>query len=499
MKLKLLLVDSCALLVGAMLTLAFAPFSLFPLAIISPALLLFLLLSTTPLQAFWRGWLYGIGLFGSGVYWVYISIHNFGNASIFLAALITGLFIALLALFPAFTSFLLTRYFPLTHPAKLLYAFPAIWVLLEWVRSWIFTGFPWLTIGYSQINSPLRGFAPLFSVYGVSFAVILSSALLVSILIHIKQKKPFYRYCLVLLLLWLVGGYLSKISWTHSQGTPLQVSLVQGNITQYLKWSPDEVLPTLIRYQELTEKHWDSKIIIWPEAAIPIALQDAQSFIEAMHQKAKQHQTTLITGIPIKDERKNAYYNAVIALGNGRGVYLKQRLVPFGEYTPAIPFLTHLLTLFNIPMSDVIPSPHLAQPLFADNIKIATFICYEIAFPEQVLSRDGHIDVLLTVSDDAWFGHSIAQAQHLEMAQMRALEMGRPVLFVSNNGITAIINSHGKIQAAAQPYQPAVLTDKIQTTTGKTPWQLFALDPLLMLMLVLLAMAVRLRNKSESK
>lgn len=488
-----------ALLSGAMLTLAFAPFSAFPLAILSSALLLGLWLGVTPKEAFLRGFLFGLGLFGTGVYWVYISIHIYGETSVLLAGFITITFIAILALFPAFAGYLLIRYFPNNNDSKLLFAFPTLWILLEWVRSWIFTGFPWLYLGTSQINSPLKGYAPIFSVYGVSLAVLLSAGLLVSICMKLKYKtyKTVIKQTGMLLALWVIGGLLCFKSWTEPEGKPIQVSLIQGNIEQNLKWSSDQIIPTLSHYQQLTDAHWGSKIIVWPEAAIPISLQNAQSFLDQLADNAKEHQATVITGIPAKHGTDNTYYNAIVAVGSDYSYYLKRRLVPFGEYTPMPKLLTKVMAHFNIPMSDMVSGEAPARPLLVQGLKIAAFICYEIAFPEQVNQRDSDVSVLLTVSNDGWFGHSIAQAQHLEMAQMRALELGRPLLFVSNTGITAVIKPDGKIQSSVPPFQSVVLTDLIQPMIGKTPWQRRGMDGILLITISFLIVAILNRKQTS--
>jgi apolipoprotein N-acyltransferase len=489
--------DSLALIAGILLTLAFAPYEIFPFAVIAPAILLGTWLYTTPQRAFWRGWLFGAGLFGSGVYWVFISIHTFGGTPVWLAAFITAGLVAILSLMPGLNGYLLNRYFPNINRAKILLAFPVIWVFLEWVRSWIFSGFPWLLIGTSQINSPLKGFAPIFSVYGVSLAVTLCSALLVYAVMTYrnKQYKALYFSIFVFALIWVAGSYLSFINWTKPVGKPIQVSLVQGNIAQDLKWSADQIQPTLDKYARLTQAHWDSKIVIWPESAIPVPLHIAQNYVEAMAEQALKNHSTWIFGIPVRSDTQDGYYNAVFALGEGKGFYTKHRLVPFGEYIPLHQFLGKLLQFMDIPMSDFVAGKEKPQPLQVEGIHIDTFICYEIAYPEQVLSYNGDTNLLLTVSNDAWFGESIAQAQHFEIAQMRALEMGRPVLFVSNNGITGIITPQGKVQKTAPPYTETVLTDKVQPTQGKTPWQKFGMDPILLILLIMLFNAIRFRKK----
>jgi apolipoprotein N-acyltransferase len=486
--------DLLAILAGALLTLAFAPFQLFPLAIISPALLLGLWLKASPRRALLRGWLYGLGLFGTGVYWVYISIHTFGNTPIWFAGMITIGFVMVLALFLGGIGYCLNRYFPHQNNTKILCAFPSIWVLFEWMRTWLLTGFPWLLLGNSQTNSFLRGYAPIFSVYGVSLVTLICSGLLVNAILQRKYRQTAYYNLAGIALIWLVGFGLSFMMWTKPLGQPIKVSLIQGNIPQELKWSSDEVQHTLDLYSTLTNQHWDSQLIIWPEAAIPISLQQASDFIDALNQQAKAHHATLIAGIPIKAFDSDSYYNAVIAMGNGSGVYAKRRLVPFGEYIPFPQIMHQLLDHLDIPMSDMIPGRSHNTPFVANDIKIAPYVCYEIAYPEQVHTKDKNIGLILTVSNDAWFGHSIAQAQHFQIAQMRALEMGRPVLFVGNTGITAIISSQGQMQSAAPPYQTYVLTDTVQPRSGQTPWQTFSLDPLLIILLMLLWTAIKHRK-----
>lgn len=493
--------DSLALFTGIMLTGAFAPFSLFPLAIISIAVLLVLFLDISPKRAFWRGWLFGLGLFGTGVSWVFISIHTFGNASVGLAFLITAFFVGVLALFPALSGYLLNRYFPYPSDAKILYAFPAIWVLLEWVRSWIFTGFPWLNLGDTQINSVLRGYAPILSVYGVTFAVLLCSSTLVNAYFKLKAKhyKQFYFNMMHFAMIWMIGAVLCMVSWTKPEGTPIKVSLIQGNIPQEMKWHEDQVLPTLNQYLDLTRQHWNSQLIVWPESAIPLTLQDAKPFVDQLAREAQLHHTAILTGITVKHGEDN-YYNAVIAIGDHtEDFYLKRRLVPFGEFTPLPIILEKMMKKFDIPMSNLIADTDKIKPIDANGLKISTFICYEIAFAEQVLSGNANIDLLLSVNNDAWFGKSIALAQHLEMGQMRALEMGRPLLFVSNTGLTAFIDSKGKIQSQAPPFQPYVLTDLVQKMKGKTPWQRHALDPLLILSFIFLIRSAWIQKKLYKK
>ena len=295
----------------------------------------------------------------------------------------------------------------------------------------------------------------------------------------------------------MIGGALSIVSWTKPYGTPLKVSLVQGNIAQDTKWSANEIEPALQQYQALTAPYWaKSQLIVWPESAIPIPLQYARSLINFLDSEAKKNHTALITGIPVRHKSENNYYNAIIAIGNNtQDYYLKRRLVPFGEYTPFPSLFNHILENFSIPMSNLISGPPELRPMQVNGVKIAAFICYEIAFAEQVLSDDSSINLLLTINDDAWFGQSIALAQHLNMAQMRALEMGRSLLFVSNTGMTAIINSHGQIKSIAPPFIPFVLNGTVDLVSGKTPWQRTALDPVLIILIIFIIRSVLEQKK----
>ena len=349
--------DCLALLAGIFLTLAFAPFNIIPLAVLAPLILLVLWLKVTPGRAFYRGLLFGLGNFGSGVYWVFISINTFSDAGALVATIITAGFIFILALFPALTGYYLTKYFPHNNNIKILYAFPAIWVTLEWIRSFIFTGFPWLSLGYTQIHSPLKGYAPIGSIYLISLLILISSGLIFNCLKYYKiaaKKSLFLINLLALIIIWLLGGALIFIPWTRPHGDPVKVSIVQGNIPQEIKWSPDNLQPTLDIYENLTEQHWDSAIIIWPEGAIPQTLQDAKDFVLKMALEAASHHTTLITGIPFQASAEGGYNNAVIAVGLGQGMYIKRRLVPFGEYIPLQRYLARLLDILHLPMSDFI-------------------------------------------------------------------------------------------------------------------------------------------------
>lgn len=478
-----------ALGLGCLLTLSFAPFDIFPLAILAPAGLIYLIHQEEPDKAAKLGFMFGLGLFGSGVYWVFISIHQFGQVPSIISAIITLALVALLSLYTSLTCFLSNRYFKAKDPTNVGLAFASIWVIIEFFRSFMFTGFPWLLLGYSQVSSPLKGYAPLFSVYGVSFFALVSSTLIINAYLKYRanDNRGLYWQLYSLLAIWLLGAALSFIPWTQTTGKPLKVSLVQGNIEQSTKWSPDHIQQSIDRYINLTKPLWkNSDIIVWPEAAIPKSLQATTDTINELDMIARSTNTQLVLGIPVLTADSTGAYNTIVTIGKNLAVYKKRLLVPFGEYVPLKTYLGSALDLIHVPLPNLVAATKQQKPFILHGVKVLPTICYEVAFPFLLQTRDPELGVLLTVTNDAWFGHSIAQAQHLQMAQMRSIELGRPTLFVGNDGITSIIAPNGKIEDSAEPYKTAVLQGSVQPVYGITPWMYNGMDPILFLILCIL-------------
>ncbi|MCL5260136.1 MAG: apolipoprotein N-acyltransferase [Gammaproteobacteria bacterium] len=486
-----------AIAAGLALPFAFAPFGYYPLAILVPALLMFLWLNATPRQAFSRGWLFGLGFFGLGVYWIFISIHQFGEAPVWLALLITALLVMFLALYIAINGYLITQVFKNNSLTKFLLAFPASWVLFEWLRGYVITGFPWLYLGYSQISSPLRGVAPILGVYGVSFVCVLLSGAIVALWAF--RKKFFVEIFILLMcvLIWFGSSYLTKISWTKADSKTIKVSLVQGNIPLEQKWNSKQILPILRDYYLPTSKHWDSKIIVWPEAAIPTFSFEIQMFLKGLDFQAKLHQATILSGIPVYNAATKQYFNGMLALGKNHGTYLKRHLVPFGEFVPFKSYLGWIGKFVIIPMSGFSSGPEAQPDLFADDILVAPFICYEIAYPYLVLDYLPKALLLVTISEDSWFGRSFAAMQQLEISRMRSLETGRYQLVSTNTGMTAIINPHGKIVSIVPKFKPEVLTAEIRAMHGKTPWVSYGKNLWWLLMLISIFIALIRENKKN--
>jgi apolipoprotein N-acyltransferase len=482
-----------ALVAGAILPIAFAPFQWYWIAMVSPAILLGIWLKQNARQAFWSGFYFGLGFFGIGVSWVYISIHRYGNASAPLAAFITTVFVIILALFPAIQGYLLQKICRL--PRGFLLGFPSSWVLLEWIRSWLFTGFPWLILGDSQTNSPLRGFAPIVGQFGVSWIVVFCSALLIAFF----HKKARYRVLYLLLLIAIVvsGYFLTPIQWTHPDKNPVKITLVQGNVPQEKKWDPHYIDDILFLYQKLALENLQSSLVILPEGSIPLTMTQAQEYLDGLAEHAKQNKASLIAGIFSQIDNSFSYYNSMIIIGNEQGIYHKRHLVPFGEFVPFPSFMRRLLGLFSIPMSDVKSGPWNQAPLKAANLKIAPFLCYEIAYSDVLLNALPEVSILLTITDDAWFGDSFAPWQHLQIAEQRAQETGRYLLLDSNDGITAIVTPKGTVQAILPQFKEAVLTGDVYGMQGSTPWVRTGMKPLIIFLFltIIIAGAVsRLRN-----
>ncbi len=458
-----------AIFSGAILPIAFAPINFFPIAYISPAILLFILMHSTKIREFFfRGWCFGIGFFGVGVSWIYVSIHQFGNSNIFLAAIITVIFIMYLSLFPA----LLSTTFKYLNRKKQLFSaailiFPALFIVFEYLRSWVFSGFPWLFLGYTQLSSSLRGFFPIVGIYGTSLITVIISGCLYLIFCDIRLRSKLS--CAMGILILFVAGYgLQQIRWTHNAGKSLRIALIQGNISPSVKWNINDFYHTLSIYQSETEKNWDSQIIVWPEAAIPAYLFQVKSLVSSLAQQASAHHSSIIIGIPIYNRTTHQSFNGLIVIGNGHGKYLKHHLVPFGEYIPLISIFGKWFHYFNIPLSNLNAGPKQQSPVTAQGIEIAPYICYEIVYPIEFMNTIKTKQLVVVLSDDAWFGNSIASPQQIQMAQARALESGRYVIYSTNSGVTAIINPLGNVTATLARNRQAVLHGTVIPQAGKT-------------------------------
>jgi len=485
---------------GACTTLALAPFDIWPLALLAIALFYLGLRALNPRQALLRGWLYGIGLFLAGTSWVYVSIHDYGAASPALAAFLTFGFCAGVALFFALGAWLWARWLRRNDaPIADALAFAALWLAQEAFRGWFLTGFPWLYAGYSQLHGPLAGLAPVGGMWLISLVLALSAALLVNLPRLLGDKPRLAATLLLLLAPWVAGLALNGHAWTERKGEPLKVAALQGNIEQNLKWDPEQLDAQLALYRDMTLSSRTADLIVWPETAVPVLKEYAEGYLRVMGRIAVERDAALITGVPLRQANEHGekrYYNAITVTGWGEGTYLKQKLVPFGEYVPLQEVLRGLIAFFDLPMSDFARGPADQAPLQAKGLKIAPFICYEVVYPEFAAGLAARSDLLLTVSNDTWFGTSIGPLQHLQMAQMRALEAGRWMIRATNNGVTALIDPQGRISVQIPQFQQAVLYGEVQPMQGLTPYLLWRAWPLVALCSLLLGWAFVARRRA---
>jgi apolipoprotein N-acyltransferase len=469
---------------------------LFILAPVALAIFFVQLLDGDPRQVFLRGYVFGVGFFGIGVSWVAVSMYRFGNMGAWLSALATLLFVLFLALFPAFMARLSRRYFARLSTAwQLLLVLPVLWVLLEWVRGWFMTGFPWLLLGYSQTDSPLAGLAPITGVYGLSWVVALSAGLLVLAWRWTGRRR--LAPLAVLLVVWGVSALLDGVEWSQPAGEPFTASLIQGNVPQNLKWRPEQRQPTIDLYTRLTREHWSSQVVLWPETALPAYYHQAERFLAGLAKEGEAVGSTLVLGLPVMaDPETGRYYNSVVRAGEPPQFYHKQHLVPFGEYIPLKGVLGTLLDILRVPMANFSRGESHQPLLTVAGHKTGVSICYEDAFGEEVIQGLPEAELLINVSNDAWFGDSFAPHQHLQMARMRAMETARPMLRATNNGVSALIDHRGELMAVSPQFQVFVLTGEVQARRGATPYALSGNYPVISLLLLALLL-VWMRNRQN--
>jgi len=466
---------------GLSLVFAYAPFSLWWLPFISIPLWFFILKDCSIKNASKHGFIFGFGWFASGISWVHVAIDQFGGLPLVISVLMMILLCLYLALFPALASYLSAK-LSTTKQANL-WLFSAFWLFTEYLRGVFLTGFPWLSLGYTQIDSPLASLIPITGEFGLN-----SIVLLLCIAIHqLIQRKNLILSIGIILTLVVTSLILKDKQWVTPTDRTVKVALVQGNIKQELKWEPDQEWPTMLKYLDLTRVNYDADIIIWPESAITAVEPLAQEFLELADKSAALQNSTIITGILNYNFKNKEYFNSLITLGkkhqadqqgsyeyNADNRYSKYHLLPIGEFVPFQEWLRPIAPLFNLPQSSFSEGDYVQPNLIANDIHILPLICFEIAFPAQLKANfQSTTNILLTVSNDSWFGDSHGPHQHLDIARMRAAEFGRPLLRATNNGVTAAVDHTGKVINVIPQFTEEVLRAEIMLVEGETPYALW--------------------------
>ena len=476
---------------GALTTLAFAPFDYSWLVFLTLAIVFYYWHRLPLKQAVISGWLFGLGLQCTGVSWIYFSLHVHGSAPAFFAGLIIFLLSACLALFTAMAAYTVNRYLPDNRILRLLVFYPASWVLFEWLQGYVLTGFAWMQLGYTQIDLPLSGFAPVFGNHAVSGFIAVCAGALVLLYKqgeNLQGESLNYKLAvsvlLAVVLLWLGGDLFKSVNWTEIDGDPIKVSLIQGNIAQQDKWKSHMKQPTLDMYRDLSLAQKDADLIVWPETAVPDYRYRVAPYIEKLRHEMASSNTDLLFGIFVKNDDQRVL-NSVINV-NG-GVYNKRHLVPLGEYIP----LRFLIEFFNkfvkIPMSDIISGDEDQPLLTGGGVPLGVSICFEDAFSREVIKDLPEVKLLVNFSNDAWFEDSIQPHQHHAIARMRALEAGRYMIRSTNTGITSFIDPHGEVIKQLPQFEVGVLKGEVQPHSGSTPfvrwgnWLIVGLCSLLLL------------------
>jgi len=497
-----------ALLAGAVMPLGFAPLGWWPLTLFSLGVLMLLLtrgddqstVSVTPRQGLWIGYVFGIGQFGVGVGWVYESFTLFGATIAPIAGLITALFVLTLAWYPAVTCWAAVRVAGGSSRTALLFAFVASWTLFEWIRGWLFTGFPWLDLGVAQITGPLAGYLPLVGEYGTGLIALLLLLLVVRAWqqwLQGRLLRPAIVSVVAVVVVMTAGWALDRVQWTQPEGRPIRVGIAQGNVPQMQKFDPAVLVATLRNYLQLTDRLTDGHqldLVVWPETAIPDFFNDLKWFHKILDERAAKGHFDMLVGVFTENAQKNRYHNALQGIPASVGRYEKRHLVPFGEYMP----FRHIVDLFSglidIPMSDLSPGPeHQPLPVVKGN-PVGASICYEAAIAREIRKSLPRARLFVNASNDSWFGDSFAPYQHLQMGQVRSLEFGRPMIRATNTGVSAFIDAKGHLRKAIPLDRRGVLSGKIQPRVGVTPYYWLGPWPAVIFSLLVFAILVLKRR-----
>ncbi len=481
-------------LAGIATSFAFAPYGLHFLAWLGPAALFLLWEYASPRDAARTGFWFGAALFGAGTWWIYTAIHDFGQAPAWLAVFLVAALLAIKGAYYALLGYVLVRIAPDPAPARSLLLIPAGWTLLEWLRGWLFTGFPWLQLGYAQSDTPLAALAALGGIHLVTFAVAVFAG---AVVILVQGSGSRVLAVAVAAALWAGGWLLDGREWTRPAGDPVSIALLQGAVPQDEKWLAENRAATLEKYRALNREALGADIIVWPESAIPVLAHEAAPYLAAVRAESAARGSDVLIGLLDFDLQSDEIRNGLHALGDGW--YYKRRLVPFGEFFPVPESVRSWMRLHSLPYYDMTPGAEHQPPLRAGGERLAATICYEDAYGADQLATLAGATLLVNVTNNAWFGDSSAPHQQLQMARFRALEAGRWLFRATSNGITAVIAPDGAVVNRIPQFTPGILRASVQPRTGLTPYARTGNWPILTAaFLLLIAFAIaRLRTRKD--
>ena len=461
-----------AIICGLLFPLGFAPFEAWPVTIISLSLLLYLLKNEGFKDSFLIGFCYGLGLWGLGISWVYVSIHYHGNQGIISSFLITFAFVIFLSLYIGLTTYLFRIFKSDVNGLNYLLIFPVIWVSIEVLRSYFLTGFPWLIIGTSLAGTSIGGWTPIFGTFGSSIGVLMVSG---CILLLFENRNKLNLYPALLILIILISSFtLNKINWTQ-EITKISASIHQPNLTLQNKWSSQGIRQTMSLIQEAVNNAEENEYVFFPETALILEKEELEPWLSRIEKEMNERNVSLISGIIAKDPNQKDLierYNRIQGFGPIKGYYDKIHLVPFGEFIPFRSYLGRILDVMGINMVNTLPGKAFST-LNNGKVVISPSICYEIAFSDLVRKTAKISNLLVTISNDTWFGTSIGPEQHLEIAQSRALEHQKSLIRATNSGISAIINRNGKIIEKQGVFEDKKLKTEVKIYEGRTPFSIF--------------------------
>lgn len=475
---------------GSLSVFSFSEISLWFMIIVSIAWFLLILKDANKTESLWIGWFFGIGYFGVNIWWIHISIESFGIPNSLIAVSINAIFICLLAVYFSIFGVLINSLS--LFKAPLLLIAPFIWLLVEISRGYFFTGFPWLVVGYTQIDSPLSALLPLVGAHGVSFVIVSLASCLIFLLSSKSLKQKVFGVFTAITII-ILSSCLQQSEYTTKKGELLNISVVQGSLPYDVRWSKGSTELIFDQYMKLSIDQWNSDILVWPETVFTNPLTLNESEVKLLKSISLRTDTHLILGVPFLQVADGKIFNSILSITDSIQLYKKRKLVPFGEYFPLRKMFSNFYDTLNVPLSDFTQSLSEKNKFVVKQNTIGVLICYEIAFASIARSSLPQAELIVNLSNDSWFGRSVAAFQHLQIVRVRAAELERPIIRATNTGISAIIDYKGDVIESSEQFEAQVISGEIAGRVGLTPYSKIGEQGVIILALglVLIALVIR--------